>query len=427
MQSQKKLPGLLVIAAITALVFHMLRNLEMVRHAQFWAEDGTIFFFQDYTHGPAVFFNTYAGYLHLWPRIVAFFTGFFPILWAPAIYKIFALFTQLGLITIIGQPRFPGNRIQKALMILMTTFVPISGEIFLNLTNTISLCCVIYLAIMVTPPSLSILRRLLEFTILFVCACSGPTILFLLPVISIYCIWNGTAIREQLYRLTALTLAFAVQLNFVHLGARGGLPLNTTIGPWLRALTHFFKPLLLANTSLRPAWNTLSAILVAGLLLLFVGESLNIFKSNLCKYTRASSIRDFLSRMRISPSFFLMTCAFGIFASFLFIQKNHPDASSPFGNGGRYYYIPYLLMYWSIILDLGRTHFFRPRVLFLGVAFLSSIYSFHDWKMPAPNYNWPNQVRQFEQTGSYTFQILPSLDWKFHLDKTQCWRCPSSF
>ena len=60
---------------------------------QFWAEDGTVFFQQQWNHGWPQVFVPYAGYLHVIPRLVAWAASFFPIVWAPTLHN----FANLGL------------------------------------------------------------------------------------------------------------------------------------------------------------------------------------------------------------------------------------------------------------------------------------------------------------------------------------------
>ena len=54
---------------------------------QFWAEDAVIFFKQAFEQGAWAFTNTYNGYYHTLPRLVALVGGCVPVLHRPAIYN----------------------------------------------------------------------------------------------------------------------------------------------------------------------------------------------------------------------------------------------------------------------------------------------------------------------------------------------------
>lgn len=89
------------IASLVAGCMLLLRVPDVFLHPQFWAEDAGIFFQQQQILGASAILNPYAGYLHLVPRLTAFFASAFPSRDAPAIYNIISLiFTMWSAATI---------------------------------------------------------------------------------------------------------------------------------------------------------------------------------------------------------------------------------------------------------------------------------------------------------------------------------------
>lgn len=62
-----------------------------ISHAQFFAEDGVIFFTSQFGHTWPRLLTPYAGYLHTIPRLVAWLASFFPYAQAPLVYNAMAM------------------------------------------------------------------------------------------------------------------------------------------------------------------------------------------------------------------------------------------------------------------------------------------------------------------------------------------------
>jgi len=78
--------------AVVIVVLQSMRRADLLTNPQFWAEDGTIFFFGQLVHGTwASMIAPYAGYLLLIPRLVAALATLFPPHYAPLIYNLAAL------------------------------------------------------------------------------------------------------------------------------------------------------------------------------------------------------------------------------------------------------------------------------------------------------------------------------------------------
>ncbi len=101
--------------------------------AQFWAEDGAVFFAPQLESIWPLLFEPYAGYLHVIPRFVAWLASWLDINWQPFFYNAAALVIDSFVIAYVAlRWHFTGSK----LTILLAFFVvPTAGDIFGTVTN----------------------------------------------------------------------------------------------------------------------------------------------------------------------------------------------------------------------------------------------------------------------------------------------------
>ena len=87
-----------------ALLF--LRRPTALARAQFWAEDGAVFFHDQLLFGASAIWRPYNGYLHLFSRIIAAASSFFAISWAPFIYAVTAFAGAAFCCSLLSWPHF---------------------------------------------------------------------------------------------------------------------------------------------------------------------------------------------------------------------------------------------------------------------------------------------------------------------------------
>ena len=122
-----------VLAACAIIMF--IRKTDGFINPQFWAEDGTIVFLQQYKQGFSALFNIYAGYLLLVPRVVGLLSDLlFPYSAAPYVYNFACIIITMLVIANIYSPRF--NYEPKSLLALTIVMVPFFGyEVGTSLVN----------------------------------------------------------------------------------------------------------------------------------------------------------------------------------------------------------------------------------------------------------------------------------------------------
>lgn len=91
----RRTPAKVIVLAVVIFFVLWLRRPDSLLNAQFWAEDGSIFFRERVLIGFwGTIFRTYAGYSHLIPRLIAEVACLFPVRWRPLAFSLSALVIQ---------------------------------------------------------------------------------------------------------------------------------------------------------------------------------------------------------------------------------------------------------------------------------------------------------------------------------------------
>lgn len=106
---------------------------DALSNPQFWAEDATVFFKEQFGTSLPQFFAPYAGYLHFVPRLVAWVASWAPVAKAPLIYNASAIL--LTTVAIVVTCRRMKPFVPVWIVALSFLAVPTSGEILGTITN----------------------------------------------------------------------------------------------------------------------------------------------------------------------------------------------------------------------------------------------------------------------------------------------------
>jgi hypothetical protein len=188
--------------AIAFLVALISRDPTVLTLPQFWAEDGFIFYQQAHELG---FFHAlvtpYAGYLHLYPRLVGGFALLLPLRWAPLIFNLAALLAELSAPLYLCSSRMEKAAPLRVRVLLSVLYigVPNVAKVHGNLTNAQWHLAVLSLLVLLATQTRSQAGMVVDFLALTVGAFTGPFALLLLPAaVLIMC--------ERRDRKTALSL-----------------------------------------------------------------------------------------------------------------------------------------------------------------------------------------------------------------------------
>jgi hypothetical protein len=118
--------------ALAALVL-ALKAPDALSRPQFWAEDATVFFAQQHGRLWPLLFESYAGYLLVIPRLVAWLASPFSAVLAPLLYNFAALAVGTAAIASLSEIRALG--IAFPFLLAAIALTPTNGEVFGTLTN----------------------------------------------------------------------------------------------------------------------------------------------------------------------------------------------------------------------------------------------------------------------------------------------------
>lgn len=390
--------------AFVSIVLHILRQPQAFLHPQFWAEDGKVFFQQDFYFGPGAFLKTYAGYLHLWPRVWVFFFGFLPLLWLPFVYKLFSLFTHALLLTVIASKRFPGSHLQKAMCMLIIPLVPHDGEAYLNLANSISFCCLITAAMCILNAPKSWTVRIFETLAFAVLGATGPYFIFIFPVAAVY-----FHLRENrfgyLHRMIGYGAGVVLQVVYFSIAERPeNLDTHPAFSVWAKAIRVALKCLEFGKVPFPKFIEWIMAIATLAALLI-------------CLWPR---IKELL-RQKFTPQTFLAGIAAANLMASMWVGRVYLNTLGPFSGASRYYLVSYVLLLWALTLDWDNGHPRLKRAM-IACSIFFSVLNFSSM-MPSRGVEWSGQVKELEETGRVNMQALPlQEEWQFLIEKDKAWR-----
>jgi hypothetical protein len=389
----------LVLIASAAILY--VRKGDALRNPQFYAEDGTIFFLQQYTKGASAIVTPYAGYLHVAPRLIAFVADMMcPYSIIPAVYNYSALLLTLLVVSSVFSPRLSVS--YKPLLALAIVLLPEDeGIVFLTFTNIQWILAILLIIVLLKEPpdkqygSLTV-QYISDLAAIFVCGLTGPFSIVLAP----FFVWK--LIRDRKWSLApavvAIVAAAAVQLVFVALEPKQFIRQRATDNFDPRVLTAIFGQKLFGT--------------------LFLGDVIpyEISPSILCiAYGIGLVLLLYFSR---STKEFVWTCVglqLLIAAGCIFRHRADALALVPALKNSQYFYIPHLLLAWSLIGLLAHARAARKLVLYgaLTLIFLSSITS-HFRSKPFVDYHW-KECSELIGERDVHIALNPDPDW-WYLD-----------
>jgi hypothetical protein len=318
------------------------RRPDAIFNAQFWNEDGRVFFADAYNFGWwAALFRTYEGYLHVFPRLGAALALLVPLSFAPLAMNIIAIGVQALPANLLLSSRSSawGSMRFRAFLACVYLALPNCWEINANITNSqwlLALCAVLLL---VASRPLSIGGRLFDFSIMFLCGLTGPLCIFLLPVV-LFLAWRH---RSRWQWATAGVLAAACFVQACEL-LNGGF----TSRPHyvLGAGPELFARLLAGHVYL-------GTLIGGNLLAAQAGLGYTLFLTSVAVGGTVLIAVCFL-RSPMEMKLFLIICALILLASLISPTLGSPPGVSAWefmamGAGSRYWFFPSLAFAWSIL------------------------------------------------------------------------------
>ena len=392
-----------ILIFITAFAILISRRPDALLNAQFWAEDGAVWYAQAYNLGIMhSLVLPHTGYFQTVSRLTAAVAQFFPLIWAPLLFNLTAIFIEILPVNLITSSRFSklipslSTRLFLALVYLS---IPNSAEVHANITNAhwhlAILACMIVLA---TPSRLAV-WRFFDVGFILLSALSGPFSIFLAPITAL--LWWLRRERWTFLLLFCLSIGSLVQGIAILLTGRFNDP-DTPLGATPELLAKLlggqvFLGALIGQKGYELISSHSLAFSVLTILVAIAGIALFLF----CLLNAPLELR-----------------LFTIFAALIFAASIRSPVGSltipqwqalsfP-GVGGRYWFIPMLAFITTLIWMVGirkKPNLRRFATLALAVMIVGIIV---DWKYLAyPDLKFREHATKFAEAPKGTKVTIP--------------------
>ncbi len=163
----------------------VLRRPDAITHAQFWAEDGVVWYADAYNLGalPALV-RPKDGYVQILPRLVAAVTLWVPMLRAPLVMNLLALVIQALPALFLVSPRMRnlGSLRLRCVLALLYLLIPDSSELHATITDSEFHMAVMAFLLFIAQAPRSRAGQCFDVVVLVLSALTGPFCILLFPV-----------------------------------------------------------------------------------------------------------------------------------------------------------------------------------------------------------------------------------------------------
>ena len=387
--------------AIIALFFRCPR---LLTHAQFYAEDGTIWFAQAYNDGwLASLALPQAGYLNTMPRIAAGLALLAPLSRAPLIMAVVGLVVQ-GLpvpILLSSRLRNWGSLPTRMLLAAIYIALPNTREIHVVATNTQWHLALAAALVAFAGSPLTWRGRLFDVALLLLAAFTGPYCILLAPMVLLFWWLRRQPWTAVVFALTGI--AACTQIALLLLGTHRLVPsaLGATPEALLRMLGGHIVACALFGSYSFASLAPLTFIIPTAL----GGLGIALY----C-----------LRFANLEWKLFLIYCA-GLFAASLhnpLTGGNKPAWDSLIiDNSARYWFLPMLAFVWSAVwcAVYARARLFR--VAGTAVLLIMSVGILRDWNYrPYPEDHFAASVLRMDQAKAGDRVVIPVMPDGWHMD-----------
>ena len=331
--SDRKNLFLLACATFVCVLALYLKQTQDFALPQFYAEDGRFFFADAYNDGWASLFYTANGYFHLFPRLLAnlSLTLGVPYAYIPAVfvYGCLPIYFVLWLKIFTRLELTPWAKFFAS---IATVLVPLGNEIFMNQTNIQWVMALIPVVLYAGDAPQRTWSRMFDYGLLALCVFTGPYVLFLCPVFA------GAALLEKKVGKRAVFLAICAAaaivciLSLTQFGSVDrirGATRWTTYGYAQLSVRSYFFPIFSTYVDSLPEWAVVTLAVALPVLLGLVGRMVWRSKNRFARVAFFAGL----------PLFVATLVSYG----------RHPGLPSPFINAIRNFYLPMVLLLWSLI------------------------------------------------------------------------------
>jgi hypothetical protein len=199
------------------------RQPDAIFHAQFYGEDGHVWFADAYNlgWGPALL-HTWSGYFQTFPRIAAAFALLLPLALVPLFFNLIAILIQAIPISILLSTRSAawGTLKFRAMLAGIYLVLPNSEQMSSGITESLWFLALCAFLVLVASAPKSVAGSLFDILILLLCGLTGPFCIFLL-LIALYLAEKNRDRRHWALAGTLTVLSMVQAWALMHLGTSG--------------------------------------------------------------------------------------------------------------------------------------------------------------------------------------------------------------
>lgn len=388
------------------------RRPDAVFHAQFWAEDGTVFFADAYNVGWwSSLVTPYGGYFHALPRLAASLSLLVPLSRAPLVMNLIAILFQALPVNLLLSRRSSawGSLGFRASLAFMYIALPDSRDLAGIITNSQTPLALSAFLIIVSSPARGMKDWIFDIFILLLAGLSGPYCLFLFPI-ALFLAWRERSRWRWTSSIVLLFSSFveAWGLLIATPAARPHYQLGATLPLFARMLGgQVYLGALLGG-------NNLAEHPGAGLLWTLVGVSI------LGTAILAACFLRSTLPMKLYLVFAFVTLATSLISPMMRLSAGTTLWEQMAGTGNlHYWFFPSLAFSWSLLWCFQS----RTQILKVGAAYLMLLMCFgviFCWRFPAfEDRKFNTYVAEFESAPVGSTITIPENpnDWRMHLVK----------
>lgn len=400
-----------------ALLISVLRRPDVLTAANFWAEDGVIWYAQLYNDGLISMFRPQDGYFQTISRLAMLAASYFDILYAPIVSNFISLLIRTCPVLFLFSTRFSFvSTRNKAFLAAYYLLMPNLNEVFGNITNAQWFLALYLLQVILAEKPESFSWKVHDGIVLLLSGLSGPFIICLFPCL----VLKLAAFYRKLGRVGCsffdVMFVFLVGVQcltvFITAEGRSSAPLGASFSCLAQLVTSkillgsFFKN---SETYVFVTEYTWAAIvlfvLFAGVLLFF------LLKSGW--------------RFRVASCFPLLMLAAAFAKPMVSLQELQWPRMLMSGSGARYFVIPNILFFAFILYVLhwffhGKSWQCRRRI-YGGLIVLMLAMAIPVFRISSlPNRNYAEEIKTIyypAQSGSIVEIPINPPDWKMVLKK----------
>jgi len=172
---------------IVCFVIVLLRRPDAILHAQFWAEDGKLWYAEAYNIGLSSLIHPAAGYFQTLPRLTALAALPLPLSVAPLFLNVIAIVFQILPVHFLLSSRCRefGTVGARALFAFIYLALPNSHELHANITNAQWRLAFLAFLILFARPGKTVWWNVFDYIVVILSALTGPFIVFIAPIAAI--------------------------------------------------------------------------------------------------------------------------------------------------------------------------------------------------------------------------------------------------